>query len=103
MLTKANGDSIGENVVVGGENSWACDSFVNYDFLPSEKFPILVYFKETQTPRSNWVEAPIVVDDKEGQVHSLSHSLLLTHSLTLTHSGSLLSSDHQRERTSQTI
>lgn len=69
MLTKASGESIGENVVVGGENKWACDSFINYRFLPGEKFPILVYFKETQTPKSNWVEAPIVVDQLEGQVH----------------------------------
>ena len=40
----------GENVVVGGANRWTYDSFVNWDFFPSEKFPILVYFKETQTP-----------------------------------------------------
>ena len=35
----------GENVVVGGQNRWAYDKFVNYDFFPSESFPILVYFK----------------------------------------------------------
>ena len=40
----------GENFVVGGANRWTYDSFVNWDFFPSEKFPILVYFKETQTP-----------------------------------------------------
>ena len=33
-LVKSDGSSIGENVVVGGENSWNYKSFVNYDFLP---------------------------------------------------------------------
>jgi len=47
--------SIGENIVVGGENRWTYDSFVNYDFFPAgwidqPQGPILVYFKETQTP-----------------------------------------------------
>ena len=40
-----------ENVVVGGENKWAYDKFVNYEFFPkgwedSPQGPILVYFKE---------------------------------------------------------
>ena len=42
------GDS-GENIVVGGANRWAYKSFVNWRFFPSKAFPILVYFKETQT------------------------------------------------------
>ena len=41
----------GENIVVGGANRWAYASFVNWDFFPSPAFPVLVYFKETQTPR----------------------------------------------------
>ena len=41
-LVKADLSSTGENVVVGGENRWAYDKFVNYDFFPSESFPILV-------------------------------------------------------------
>ena len=32
-LVKSNGESLGENVVVGGENVWAYDKFVNYDLL----------------------------------------------------------------------
>lgn len=68
-LAKADGGSNGENIVVGGENRWSYKSFVNYDFLPTEDFPILVYFKETQTPKDSWVEVPIVVDKAEGQVH----------------------------------
>ena len=68
-LVKADGSSSGENVVVCGENSWKYSSFVSYDFLPSESFPVLVYFKETQTDPSVRVEAPIVVDTLEGQAH----------------------------------
>ena len=66
---KSDGSSIGENVVVGGENSWKYSTFVNYDFLPSKNFPILVYFRETQTPVANREEVPIVVDNLAGQVH----------------------------------
>jgi NIMA (never in mitosis gene a)-related kinase len=68
-LVKADLSSTGENVVVGGENRWAYKSFVNYDFLPSEDFPILVYFRETQTPVSDREEVPLVVDELDGQVH----------------------------------
>lgn len=68
-LVKSNGDSLGENVVVGGENKWAYSSFKNYDFLPSSGFPILVYFREDQTPVESREEVPIVVDELEGQVH----------------------------------
>ncbi|KAL3910161.1 MAG: hypothetical protein SGARI_002258 [Bacillariaceae sp.] len=53
----------GENVIVGGENRWTYDSFVNYDFFPEgwidqPQGPILVYFKETQTPSDKWNEGP---------------------------------------------
>lgn len=60
----------GENFVVGGSNRWNYDSFVNYDFFPSAKFPILVYFKETQTPSNKWDEGPGQLDKVGGgQVH----------------------------------
>mmetsp|Transcript_19853 Transcript_19853/g.40891 ORF Transcript_19853/g.40891 Transcript_19853/m.40891 type:complete len:227 (-) Transcript_19853:2150-2830(-) len=54
---------VGENIVVGGENRWTYDSFVNYDFFPAgwidePQGPILVYFKETQTPSDKWNEGP---------------------------------------------
>jgi NIMA (never in mitosis gene a)-related kinase len=42
VRTQADMSSTGENVVVGGTNSWSYESFVNYDFFPSESFPILV-------------------------------------------------------------
>ena len=70
--TKADGDddqaafaSSGENVIVGGANKWACNTIVNYDFFPQGWMdgplfgqPILVYFKETQTPSESWNEGP---------------------------------------------
>jgi Protein of unknown function (DUF3119) len=54
----------GENVVVGGANRWDCSSIINYDFFPQSwvddfpGFPVLVYFKETQTPADKWNEGP---------------------------------------------
>ena len=57
-LVKSNGSSTGENVVVGGENSWKYTSFVNRDYFPSQSFPILVYFKEVQTSKENWMIGP---------------------------------------------
>ena len=71
-LVKSNGEPLQENVVVGGENKWKYTSFTNYDYLPSSKFPILVYFRETQTPIANREEidvAALQVDNLEGQVH----------------------------------
>lgn len=76
-------ESSGENVIVGGENRWAYDSFVNYDFFPEgwidqPQGPILVYFKETQTPSDKWEEGPgakanseeaLAKGAKPGQVH----------------------------------
>jgi len=77
-LVKSDLTSTGENVVVGGENAWRYDTFVNWDFFPSESFPILVYFKETQTPEEFWNVGPgeqansaeaIANGAKPGQVH----------------------------------
>ena len=62
--------SSGENIVVGGENRWTYDSFVNYDFFPKRGLPILVYFKENQTPEDKWNEGPGGMDKVGGgQVH----------------------------------
>jgi len=68
-LVSKDGKSSGENAVVGGENKWGYSSFKNWDFLPSEKFPILVYFREDQTPEQNRETVPISVDNLDGQVH----------------------------------
>mmetsp|Transcript_29789 Transcript_29789/g.88413 ORF Transcript_29789/g.88413 Transcript_29789/m.88413 type:complete len:145 (-) Transcript_29789:1298-1732(-) len=60
----------GENVIVGGQNRWTYDSFVNWDFFPNVDIPILVYFKETQTPQDKWEEGPGQLDKVGGgQVH----------------------------------
>ncbi|XP_024380813.1 uncharacterized protein [Physcomitrium patens] len=48
-------DESGENVFVGGKNRWSYSSFVNWE-LWWPIFPVLVYFKETQTK-------------PEGQIH----------------------------------
>ena len=73
----------GENLVVGGANRWAYSSFVNNEFFPKgwidqPQGPILVYFKETQTPSSTWNDGPgksanseeaLAKGAKPGQVH----------------------------------
>ncbi|KAL7581527.1 hypothetical protein ACA910_022094 [Epithemia clementina (nom. ined.)] len=56
-------DAPGENIIVGGENRWATSSIFNYDFFPQDWMdgptgPILVYFKEDQTPKESWNEGP---------------------------------------------
>ena len=53
----------GENILVGGQNRWTYDSFVNYEFFPrgwidQPQGPILIYFKETQTPSDKWQKGP---------------------------------------------
>ncbi|KAL3139440.1 hypothetical protein ABBQ38_003770 [Trebouxia sp. C0009 RCD-2024] len=52
VLIKSNES---ENSFVGGRNRWEYDSFTNWEFWWT-KFPVLVYFKETQTK-------------PEGQIH----------------------------------
>lgn len=51
--------SSGDNVIVGGENRWKLKSFVNYETFPEgwidqPQGPVLIYFKETQTPSETW-------------------------------------------------
>lgn len=69
-LVQSGGDDTGENFVVGGANSWKYDTFVNWDFFPSPAFPILVYFKETQTSDEKWdVGAGKLDESSTGQIH----------------------------------
>ncbi|GJP80494.1 hypothetical protein CLOP_g14143 [Closterium sp. NIES-67] len=58
-------ESSGENVFVGGENKWKYDTFVNWEFWwPA--FPVLVYFKETQTRPEGQVHFfPIIANGKQ--------------------------------------
>lgn len=59
-----------KNYVVGGANRWKYKHFVNYSFFPSVHIPILVYFKETQTPQGKWVVGPGKYDHRNnGMVH----------------------------------
>lgn len=55
----------GENVFVGGKNRWKYSSFVNWElWWPS--FPILVYFKETQTKPEGQVHFfPVIFNGKQ--------------------------------------
>lgn len=53
----------GENILVGGANRWPYRAFVNWAFFPDGWLeaglpPILVYFKENQTPESEWDAGP---------------------------------------------
>eukprot|EP00873_Tetraselmis_striata_P020178 jgi/Tetstr1/440442/TSEL_028775.t1 len=70
-----------ENWAVGGENRWKYTGFTNWTFFPANAkdgvtggefpFPILVYFKETETPREKWSEGPGKFDKNPGtgQMH----------------------------------
>lgn len=42
------------NYVSGTQNRWKYDSIINYGFFPSEEFPVICYFKETDTPEEQW-------------------------------------------------
>lgn len=54
-----------ENAFVGGENRWTYDSFVNWEFWwPG--FPVLVYFKETQTKPEGQIHFfPLIFNGKQ--------------------------------------
>jgi hypothetical protein len=60
---KTGKEPMEDNIVVGGRNRWDYDKFVNYEFFPKDwidapQGPILVYFKETQTPSEFWSTGP---------------------------------------------
>ena len=42
----------GENFAVGGANRWAYKSFTSWDFIPNQKFPLFMKFRESQTPNA---------------------------------------------------
>jgi len=43
-----------DNYVAGTRNRWKYDTIINYGFFPSEDFPVICYFKETETPEWKW-------------------------------------------------
>lgn len=55
----------GENVFVGGKNRWKYSTFVNWElWWPS--FPVLVYFKETQTKPEGQIHFfPVIFNGKQ--------------------------------------
>ncbi|XP_050386777.1 uncharacterized protein LOC126802983 isoform X2 [Argentina anserina] len=58
-------ETSGENVFVGGKNRWKYSSFVNWE-LWWPNFPILVYFKETQTKSEGQVHFfPVIFNGKQ--------------------------------------
>ncbi|XP_030511282.1 uncharacterized protein LOC115725803 [Rhodamnia argentea] len=55
----------GENVFVGGKNRWKYSTFVNWE-LWWPNFPVLVYFKETQTKPDGQVHFfPVIFNGKQ--------------------------------------
>lgn len=62
-------DPARENLVVGGKNRWDYSAIESWDFFPSYHFPIIVYFKENQSPRRQDGSAqlhffPVLIDGK---------------------------------------
>ena len=77
-LVKSDLSNTEENLVVGGDNRWSYSSFVNYEVFPNADYPVLVYFKETQTAKDLWNVGPgqqanspetIAKRAVDGQVH----------------------------------
>jgi len=59
-----------ENYVVGGRDGWKYKDIINWEFFPSVHMPVLVYFKETATPKSKWNVGPGAYDKRNnGMVH----------------------------------
>ncbi|XP_059637976.1 uncharacterized protein LOC132279923 [Cornus florida] len=55
----------GENVFVGGKNRWKYSTFVNWELWWPD-FPILVYFKETQTKPEGQIHFfPVIFNGKQ--------------------------------------
>ncbi|KHN15093.1 hypothetical protein glysoja_011711, partial [Glycine soja] len=55
----------GENAFVGGKKCWKYSTFVNWEFW-WPNFPILVYFKETQTKPEGQIHCfPIIFNGKQ--------------------------------------
>ena len=66
-IVKADGSALGDNPVMGGFYRWSYTDIVEYKVFPSEDIPLLLYFKETQTPEEKRVAAPITVSATTGQ------------------------------------
>jgi len=59
-----------DNYVSGTRNRWKYDTIINYGFFPSEDFPVICYFKETETPEWKWNRWFAAFDSyRNGQPH----------------------------------
>lgn len=73
-LVQKDGSSIGRNPLFpnqgeNGDYRWRYKNIVNYGFLPSSEFPIVLYFKEVEIPEPVRIEPPFYIDSIPGQVH----------------------------------
>ena len=58
------------NYVTGTKNKWHYDAITNYAFFPSFEFPVIVYFKETETSKDHWNKWFAAFDSyQRGQPH----------------------------------
>ena len=58
------------NYVTGTTNKWSYDKIINYGFFPSFEFPVIVYFKETETTEDHWNKWFAAFDSyQRGQPH----------------------------------
>jgi hypothetical protein len=59
-----------DNYVSGTRNRWKYDKIINYGFFPSLDFPVICYFKETETPKEQWNKWFAAFDSyQRGQPH----------------------------------
>lgn len=43
-----------DNYVSGTVNRWKYDNIINWGIYPSLEYPVIIYFKETETPKEQW-------------------------------------------------
>lgn len=67
-----------DNYVSGTRNRWTYDSIINYGFFPSLDYPVICYFKETETPE---VSGPFALRENvipcfhiHSHIHSCAHA-----------------------------
>ena len=57
------GDEEAPNAFVGGKNRWAYNAFTNWTIFSLGSFPVLVYFRETQTKPEGQIHFfPVIFD-----------------------------------------
>lgn len=49
LITKPN-----KNYVKGTINKWDCSKTVDFGYVPNKSFPLITWFKETETPPGTW-------------------------------------------------